>query len=1024
MSSTSQERARLAIISSPRCGNTWLRRLLADMAHLDQIAVHAPEDVSWDALPSKVVLQLHWPPTPDLISNLERVGMRVVTMRRHPLDALISVVHYAAHADTSGWLQSSDGDETAIAGRLPCGPELLHYARSPRARALLGISYLWSARPDVTTVDYEELVADPAGVLAETIEQLGLPRCGNVDEVVSAHSFNRARANGNLHFWQGRPGIWRDLLPFPQARALLRALNAPVDLGPMPGDAGPSVQQCVDAWEALAVPKDRAAGPPASFLVGELDPEPVKQQRVAVPQGHQLLPTRKGRARMTFFVTDDWAMVPQHLPDGDAVVVVPVYDAYQEALQCYESLLRYTPAQVPILIVDDHGQDRRFIAAITDAAATCDLLRTVLLVRHNSNRGFVGAVNAAFGNTGSRDVVVVNSDVIVGAEWFERLRRAAFSDSVVATASPLTNRGSILSVPAHGDFPETMTVGEAADAVAAKSWRLYPRLPTAVGHCTYFRRHALDVVGFLDLAFAPGYSEEVDLSQRAIAAGFQHVCADDVFVYHRRGASFGDSPEKRQRQDNHHTIIRRRYPYYEAWVTSVEGDQRSPLSCSLLTATCALRGLSIGIDATTLHPTPMGTQRVALQSVVALSRRPEIASLTVLTPEHLPAYAHEQLKDIEKVHVLPATRAADSQFDVVYRPSQVNFANELAMLQVWGRRLVINQLDTIAYGNPSYFSDTNSWLSYRSVIRSACSAVDGLAFLTEYSRKQALSEGLWDPGVPSRIVAVALDGAAAPIPALEPSAAVRGHLRPDFLLCIGASYRHKNRVFALDVFTELKKRGWAGQLVLAGPTPPYGNSLADEALHSLQHALHKDVVALASVSEGEKEWLYQQAALVLYPTVVEGFGIVPFEAASRGAATLSTRQGALNEVLPLSIPTLDSWNAEDAADQVLRLLGDHAMRNALCAALLERARAYTSEQVATNLVDLFHEVVAKPRSRVAAAAGEGGKHVVPQGRPLGQVFASSTKAYLEQSGARPILAPPGSGRERLFRKAYRRAYRP
>ena len=45
------------------------------------------------------------------------------------------------------------------------------------------------------------------------------------------------------------------------------------------------------------------------------------------------------------------------------------------------------------------------------------------------------------------DVIVLNSDCEVAEGWYEGLRRAAYSDTRVATVSTLTNHGTILSVP-------------------------------------------------------------------------------------------------------------------------------------------------------------------------------------------------------------------------------------------------------------------------------------------------------------------------------------------------------------------------------------------------------------------------------------------------------------------------------------------------------------------------------------------------------------------------------------------------
>ena len=79
---------------------------------------------------------------------------------------------------------------------------------------------------------------------------------------------------------------------------------------------------------------------------------------------------------------------------------------------------------------------------------------------------------------------------------------------------------------------------------------------------------------------------------------------------------------------------------------------------------------------------------------------------------------------------------------------------------------------------------------------------------------------------------------------------------------------------------------------------------------------------LAGITEAQKRWLYERAALVLYPSVVEGFGIVPFEAAAHGVPVLATRHGSMDETLPEGIPTLDGFDVGRAADTAWTLLHD------------------------------------------------------------------------------------------------------
>ena len=123
------------------------------------------------------------------------------------------------------------------------------------------------------------------------------------------------------------------------------------------------------------------------------------------------------------------------------IVVVPVYGAYDDVVCCLESIVAHSPAGTGVLVVDDAGADRRAIDLLQALAPT--ITQHVVVLHRDVNGGFVRSCNDAFAATPGRDVVVVNSDVVVGPEWLERLTAAARSTDTVATASarsPITAR--------------------------------------------------------------------------------------------------------------------------------------------------------------------------------------------------------------------------------------------------------------------------------------------------------------------------------------------------------------------------------------------------------------------------------------------------------------------------------------------------------------------------------------------------------------------------------------------------------
>ena len=168
----------------------------------------------------------------------------------------------------------------------------------------------------------------------------------------------------------------------------------------------------------------------------------------------------------------------------------------------------------------------------------------LIVVDRPDNRGFVSTVNEGLAISASGDVIILNSDTVVSRDWLQKMIAVARSRPDVATVTPLTNNGTICSVPnvlEDNAIPEGYDVESFADLVEATSLKILPEAPTGVGFCMLITRRALNAVGRFDAeTFGRGYGEENDFCQRAIQAGFVNLIADNTFVYHKGRASFGD----------------------------------------------------------------------------------------------------------------------------------------------------------------------------------------------------------------------------------------------------------------------------------------------------------------------------------------------------------------------------------------------------------------------------------------------------------------------------------------------------
>ena len=202
---------KIAVISTPRSGNTWVRRVLSQALDLDQIAVHNPRDIPLK-LPERVALQIHWYREPNFQAFLRAKGFRVIVIARHPLDVLTSVLRFARYEPlTARWLEGNVDLPPDLPEYPPASPAFLAYATSWGAANLLSVSYQWWHEPAAVRVHYERLVLEPVTAFGDLFERLHQP-FAKVTSALDANPLRLLQDTPNRHGWQARPGLWRDLV--------------------------------------------------------------------------------------------------------------------------------------------------------------------------------------------------------------------------------------------------------------------------------------------------------------------------------------------------------------------------------------------------------------------------------------------------------------------------------------------------------------------------------------------------------------------------------------------------------------------------------------------------------------------------------------------------------------------------------------------------------------------------------------------------------------------------------------------
>lgn len=134
-----------------------------------------------------------------------------------------------------------------------------------------------------------------------------------------------------------------------------------------------------------------------------------------------------------------------------------------------------------------------------------------------------------------------------------------------------------------------------------------------------------------------------------------------------------------------------------------------------------------------------------------------------------------------------------------------------------------------------------------------------------------------------------------------------------FLLTAGAYERRKNHARTIRAFARsgLRERGYS--YVLCGPR---GNSWREvEALA----AATPGVVSLGRVGDAQLRWLYRRASGFVLPSLLEGFGLPPLEAARHGLLSIVSAEGAQPEAVGEGALRVDPTSTEAIARAMAHL---------------------------------------------------------------------------------------------------------
>jgi GT2 family glycosyltransferase/glycosyltransferase involved in cell wall biosynthesis len=249
-------------------------------------------------------------------------------------------------------------------------------------------------------------------------------------------------------------------------------------------------------------------------------------------------------------------------------IVIPVYNAIDEVLECIDSVLLNTEldSSVDILILNDASPDKR----VKRELGRYKNVDRLTIKNGLFNIGYTRNANKGLAYAKGRDVVLLNSDTIVSPNWLRNLKLAAYSERSIGTVTAVSNNAGSFSVPVSGTnvLPEGLTINQIGRSISASVACNYIHVPTGNGFCLYIKRALINDVGNFDkISFPKGYGEENDFCMRALSRGWANIVDPSTYIYHVRSASFKESKDALIKAGV--AEVKRKFPEYEGAIKAI-----------------------------------------------------------------------------------------------------------------------------------------------------------------------------------------------------------------------------------------------------------------------------------------------------------------------------------------------------------------------------------------------------------------------------------------------------------------------
>lgn len=171
-----------------------------------------------------------------------------------------------------------------------------------------------------------------------------------------------------------------------------------------------------------------------------------------------------------------------------------------------------------------------------------------------------------------------------------------------------------------------------------------------------------------------------------------------------------------------------------------------------------------------------------------------------------------------------------------------------------------------------------------------------------------------------------------------------------FLLFVGGADPRRKLIDLIAAYNNLRAQGHDIRLALAGDSMKSPKSLPSIELQKylIKGSYLDDIIFLGFVTDEQREWLYDHALAMVYPSLYEGFGLPVLEAMRYGTPVITYDNSSISEIAgDAALYANDSLSIKSAVEQ---LLHDSSLRKHYREAGKAQAAKFAWSQTVTRMV--------------------------------------------------------------------------